>query len=227
MTGLPALRQARTMRFWIVGTCSGGISTPRSPRATMIASAVSTMGSRLRMAIGFSSLATMPACPCTIALISRMSSARWTKDSATQSTPSARPKARSALSLAVSADSGRTTPGTLTPLRSDTVPPAITLVCAKSGPHASTRRRTRPSSMSRSVPASSAANISGCGSGARAASPAVAVSRSSRKAAPSSSRTGPAAKVPRRNLGPCKSIRMPTGRLNSRSMRRMNSWLRR
>lgn len=63
--------------------------------------------------------------------------------------------------------------------------------------------------------------------GARAASPAVAVSRSSRKAAPSSSRTGPAAKVPRRNLGPCKSIRMPTGRLNSRSMRRMNSWLRR
>ena len=38
ITGLPALRQARTMRFWIAGTCSGGSSTPRSPRATITAS---------------------------------------------------------------------------------------------------------------------------------------------------------------------------------------------
>ena len=35
------------MRFWIAGTCSAGISTPRSPRATITASASSTIASRL------------------------------------------------------------------------------------------------------------------------------------------------------------------------------------
>src|SRR3954449_12618291 len=29
ITGLPSLRHSRTMRFWIAGTCSAGISTPR------------------------------------------------------------------------------------------------------------------------------------------------------------------------------------------------------
>ena len=47
ITGLPALRHARTMRFWIAGTCSAGISTPRSPRATITASVSATIASRL------------------------------------------------------------------------------------------------------------------------------------------------------------------------------------
>ena len=211
------------MRFWIAGTCSGGISTPRSPRATITASVSSTMRSRLSIAVGFSSLATIPARPLTMPLISTTSSARWTKDNATQSTPSSRPKRRSAWSFSVSAESGSTTLGTFTPLRLETAPPATTRVSAKSGPQDSTHRRTLPSSIRRSVPTSSAAKISRCGSGARRASPGVARSRSRRKLSPSLSVTGPSAKVPRRSFGPCRSIRMPIGRPSSLSISRMIS----
>jgi hypothetical protein len=51
------------------------------------------------------------------------------------------------------------------------MPPLTTRVSAKSGPDFSTFRRSRPSSSSRSAPGLSAAKISGCGSGARFASP--------------------------------------------------------
>jgi hypothetical protein len=51
-----------------------------------------------------------------------MSSGRCTKDSATQSTPSFRPNFRSLRSFSVKADSGSTTLGTFTPLRSDSGP---------------------------------------------------------------------------------------------------------
>ena len=40
-TGLPARRAARVICFWMPGTRSSGISTPRSPRATISASACS------------------------------------------------------------------------------------------------------------------------------------------------------------------------------------------
>jgi hypothetical protein len=43
--------------FCTVGTVSGLVSMPRSPRATMIASAASMMASMLRTASGFSILA--------------------------------------------------------------------------------------------------------------------------------------------------------------------------
>ena len=82
------------------------------------------------MAEGFSSLAMIQARSPMISRASRMSSGRCTKDSATQSTPSSRPKARSARSFSVSGEIGSTTPGTLTPLRSDSVPPTITVVSA-------------------------------------------------------------------------------------------------
>ena len=70
MLGLPAFRQARTMRRWIGGTCSGGISTPRSPRATITASESATMASRCSMAEGFSSFEITPARPATMPRIS-------------------------------------------------------------------------------------------------------------------------------------------------------------
>ena len=47
ITGLPAARAARTIRRCAIGTCSGGNSTPRSPRATITASAKSTISSDL------------------------------------------------------------------------------------------------------------------------------------------------------------------------------------
>ena len=69
--------------------------------------------------------------------------------------------------LGVSAEIGSTTPGTLTPLRSDSRPPTSTRVSALVASQASTRRRRRPSSSSSSAPGASAAKISG-GAGRRA-----------------------------------------------------------
>ena len=63
--------------------------------------------------------------------------------------------------LGVSAEIGSTTPGTLTPLRSDSRPPTSTRVSALVASQASTRRRRRPSSSSSSAPGASAAKISG------------------------------------------------------------------
>ena len=44
-TGLPARRAARVICFWRAGTVSSGSSTPRSPRATMMPSAISRISS--------------------------------------------------------------------------------------------------------------------------------------------------------------------------------------
>ena len=58
-TGLPAARAAETIRRWTTGTISGEVSTPRSPRATMTASAAAMMASTWSTASCFSILATM------------------------------------------------------------------------------------------------------------------------------------------------------------------------
>ena len=42
-TGLPSSLHVSTMRFWMTGTSQGFISTPRSPRATMMPSLRSTI----------------------------------------------------------------------------------------------------------------------------------------------------------------------------------------
>ena len=57
MTGLASWRASSTARFWTIGTSSSGISTPRSPRATMMPSKASTISSRFSTACGFSILA--------------------------------------------------------------------------------------------------------------------------------------------------------------------------
>ncbi len=46
MTGFPSRRPWSMMRFWTLGTLSSGISTPRSPRATMTPSAAPRISSR-------------------------------------------------------------------------------------------------------------------------------------------------------------------------------------
>ena len=151
-TGLPVSRHARTIRRCAVGMVSGGISTPRSPRATMTASNAFTMESSASRAAGFSSFAITRHRPPTSARSSSASAARCTNESAIQSTPSSRPRAASRRSLSDIAESGRTTPGTFTPLRSESSPPTTTSVSAKSAPCATTFSRRRPSSTSRVVP---------------------------------------------------------------------------
>mmetsp|Transcript_17482 Transcript_17482/g.51109 ORF Transcript_17482/g.51109 Transcript_17482/m.51109 type:complete len:240 (-) Transcript_17482:741-1460(-) len=86
ITGFPWSRHSSIMSFWSMGTSSGNISTPRSPRATMMPSQTSTMDSRLSIASGFSILAKTLAgwSPMSFRSCS-MSSFCWTKDSATQS----------------------------------------------------------------------------------------------------------------------------------------------
>ena len=90
MTGLAFSLAIWMARFCTSGTSSSGSSTPRSPRATMIASNASTIASRLSIASGFSSLAitgtrlpTRSITSCT----SSMSAGERTNDSATRSTP--------------------------------------------------------------------------------------------------------------------------------------------
>ncbi len=74
------------MRFCQMGTSAGGISTPRSPRATMTASAAATMSPTAASASFFSILATASWSPPAAAMASlrpRTSSARRTNESAT------------------------------------------------------------------------------------------------------------------------------------------------
>ena len=88
------------------GTRSSGISTPRSPRATISASATAMISSMRWTACGFSILAITSARPLAISLTSTMSSGRWTNESAIQSMFSSSAAARSARSLSVMAEVG-------------------------------------------------------------------------------------------------------------------------
>ena len=77
------------------GTFSSGISTPRSPRATMIASVTSMISSSRCTAAGFSILAITAARPRQIFFASAMSSGRWMNDSPIQSMPASSAASRS------------------------------------------------------------------------------------------------------------------------------------
>ena len=61
ITGTRARWQASMIRFCTAGTRVTSSSTPRSPRATITASASATIASRLASACGFSILATIRA----------------------------------------------------------------------------------------------------------------------------------------------------------------------
>ena len=126
-TGLPARRAARVICFWMPGTASSGISTPRSPRATISASESSMISGRRATACGFSILDRSSARPRAILRASARSSGRWMKDSATQSTPAASTASRSLRSFSVSAPTGRSVSGRLTPFLSEILVPATTV----------------------------------------------------------------------------------------------------
>src|SRR5581483_3232735 len=129
MTGLRHSEARRITCFWITGTFSGGISTPRSPRAIMTPSAASKIASRCSSACGFSSLAmTGTSLPCSrircFAVLT--SAAERTNESATMSTPCFSPNSRSLRSLSVSAGILSAAPGRLIPLCSPSIPPFTT-----------------------------------------------------------------------------------------------------
>ena len=163
ITGLATSRQRSTRRFWMGGTFCTGSSTPKSPRATMIPSETFRISSKCCTAEGFSIFDRIAARPSASSRASIKSCGLCTKDSASQSTPRLQTNSRSVLSFSDSAASGSTTSGTLTPLRSEIIPPAITVHWANSGPQLSTRSLIFPSLINRCAPALRAAKISGCG----------------------------------------------------------------
>ena len=219
-TGLPARRAMRVICFCSPGTFSTGISTPRSPRATINASTRSKISPRRLIACGFSILAMTAARPRVIFLASAISSGRWTKESATQSTPASRPASKSERSFSVNAENGTVVSGTLTPLRSDSFPPTSTRVRMRWLSASMTTSRSLPSSRRSVWPGSMAAKISGCGRCTRWASPGAG-SASSAKVSPLVSVAGLAAKLPTLSFGPCRSSRIPIGRLCSVSTSRI------
>ena len=155
ITGLRHSAERRMMCFWMMGTCSGGISTPRSPRATMTPSATSKISSRCSMACGFSSFAirgTSELCSAMKRLIARTSSAVRMNEAATISTPCLMPNARSSSSLGVIEGTLSTMPGRLMPLCSPSMPPLITshstslpwMACTRSSINPSESRMRSP-----------------------------------------------------------------------------------
>ncbi len=122
--------------FCTRGTCSSGISRPRSPRATITPCTSPRIATRFSTAAGrsiFATIGTVRPASLMILFARATSSAVCTKLSATKSTPRSRPKRKSAASLSVMHDAGRRTPGALMPLCSPSKPPATTTVLSSAG----------------------------------------------------------------------------------------------
>ena len=155
MTGLALRRAISIARFCTSGTSSSGISTPRSPRATMIPSKAITISRRLATACGFSILAmtgTRVPNSSMIACTSTMSAALRTNDNAIMSAPSFMPNRRSSMSFSDRAGTLTATPGRLMPLLLDTTPPMTVSVMTSVSVTSTARSITLPSSMSNTSP---------------------------------------------------------------------------
>ena len=129
MTGFAFSRAIWMARFCTSGTCSSGISTPRSPRATMIPSKARTIASRLSTASGFSIFAitgTRAPLESIILWTGSMSAGLRTNESATMSTRRSRANSRSPTSFSVIAGTETFMPGSERPLLSLTGPPSMT-----------------------------------------------------------------------------------------------------
>mmetsp|Transcript_27782 Transcript_27782/g.64055 ORF Transcript_27782/g.64055 Transcript_27782/m.64055 type:complete len:231 (-) Transcript_27782:402-1094(-) len=125
MTGLPALLHLEIIIFCATNTFSIGISTPRSPRATMMPSASLRISSKLSSPCWFSIFAKIftprPSRPINDR-ISAISSGLRINDAAMQSIPCVIPKMISSSSLGVIDGSSTILPGRLTPLFHPSMP---------------------------------------------------------------------------------------------------------
>mmetsp|Transcript_31571 Transcript_31571/g.91810 ORF Transcript_31571/g.91810 Transcript_31571/m.91810 type:complete len:219 (+) Transcript_31571:652-1308(+) len=151
ITGLPTMLQREIIIFWAMKTWWGGISMPRSPRATMMPSLASRMSSKFSRPSWFSILLMilipLPSSP----RISRMystSALDCTKDAATKSTPWGMPNSRmSAISFGWRTGRSTLTPGRFMFLRSPILALFSTRTSTKPLPHSSTVATTEPSAM--------------------------------------------------------------------------------
>ena len=223
ITGLPN-RLARAMiRFWRMAISSMGISTPRSPRATMSPSAASSTSSIRSRMEARSTLAMMNGWWPRAAAALRtawMSAAQLTNDWLTASTPCSRANSMQARSWAVKAEMPRSMPGRLSPFFERRVPPTTTRVCTRSPSTVSTRTWMRPSLMNRTSSGRTTRGSSG-----RLTETSSRLPTSWRlvrvKRLPTLSSTGSSARVPMRIFGPGRSAMMATGRWVARAASRM------
>mmetsp|Transcript_74852 Transcript_74852/g.231249 ORF Transcript_74852/g.231249 Transcript_74852/m.231249 type:complete len:237 (-) Transcript_74852:175-885(-) len=126
MTNFPAKLQRPIMTFCAMNTCSGGISMPKSPLATMIPSLAAKISSKFLNPSPFSIFAinrggSWPSLQCSlsISLTPRTLSASWTKDRATKSRPWGMANSRrSCLSFSCRSGKSTRTPGMLQFFRS-------------------------------------------------------------------------------------------------------------
>ena len=132
ITGIRACLALRTNLFCINGTSCIGISTPKSPRATINPSQYGIRESIFSTASGFSILAitgTLYFEFCAIKSLSILrSSGVLTNDKANQSTSKLNAKMASFLSFSVRAGKEIFVFGRFTPFFEDKTPPTITLV---------------------------------------------------------------------------------------------------
>ena len=128
-TGVPRSRHAETIRSCAAGTSSSGISTPKSPRATMTTSADSTIAVRSSRAAGCSIFATIQVWTPAASMRSRAgikSAALRTYETATKSTFCESAWSRQSKSCGPTAGSFTSVRGTLIPFRSVRIPPSST-----------------------------------------------------------------------------------------------------
>ena len=174
-TGLPARRAARVICFWMPGTFSSGISTPRSPRATIIASVRSMISSSRCTACGFSILAITAARPRRDLL--RLGDVLRALDERQRHPVDAgveRGVEIGAVLRRQRARTGSAVSGRLTPLRSESLPPTSTL-------RDDAFLRLASVTLSRILPSSSSSVWPGS---SRRRSPDAADARASRRRAP-------------------------------------------
>ena len=155
---------------------------------------------------------------------SATSSARCTKESAIQATPSDIAYSRSARSFSVIEPKGSTVSGRLMPLRLPSNPLVITSASILTSLASTTRSLSLPSSSKSVWPGLTAWKISGCGRCTRP-KPPIASRRTKLSMSPSVSLMAPESNLPMRSLGPCRSTRMPIGRENSTSSLRTVAWM--
>ena len=139
------------MIFCTCGTWHAGISTPRSPLATITPSAASMMLSMFCTPSAFSILAMIsirsPPFATRNSRISLIASAFRIKEAATKSISCSIPKRRSPLSFSVRFGRLIETFGTFTPFFSPSSPPFTTVQTISGAFTFSTRRPIRPSSI--------------------------------------------------------------------------------
>ena len=210
ITGTPTSTQWRMIRFCRCGTSSSGHSIPRSPRATITASASAAISSSAATAGSVSILATRwGRCGSTASRTFARSAAARTNETARKSTPSAAMIFASRRSSSVGVCRRRRSAGMWTPGRPCVVPPVRIRVTAQTASTDSTRSEMAPSPMTTRSPARRSCNkVSystwNCSAVLR---PSPATSTNSR---PATSCTPSGGSWPARTFGPGRSASTPT-----------------